>query len=49
LLALSFQARSWTEVFELLLIWLLVIVAGSTTSFLIAQAAKRKGVKPWTH
>ena len=48
LLALSFQAGSWSEVCALLLIWLLVIVASSTTSFLIAQAVQRKGVKPWT-
>lgn len=48
LLALTFQASSWAEVFQLLLIWLLVIVASSTTSFLIAQLARRKGMKPWT-
>ena len=46
--ALCLQATSWTGVLKLLLIWLLVLVASSTTSFLIAQSAQRKGVKPWT-
>lgn len=45
---LMFQATSWTQVLKLLLIWLLVLAASSTTSFLVAQAAKRKGIPPWT-
>jgi multicomponent Na+:H+ antiporter subunit G len=32
---------------KLVLIWLLVLAAGSTTCYLVAEAARKSGVKPW--
>jgi len=34
------QAEAWTTVFKLLLIWLLVLAAGATVCFLIADRAR---------
>jgi len=47
-LALMLQARSWSEIFKLGLIWVLVLVASATVCFLIGNEAYRRGVKPWT-
>ena len=46
-LGLSLRADSWVVVLKLLLIWALVIVAGSTASCLVAEAARLAGVVPW--
>ncbi len=46
--ALLFQATSWMQILKLLFIWLLVMMASATTSFLVARTAKRKGISPWT-
>ncbi|HNO74326.1 monovalent cation/H(+) antiporter subunit G [Nitrosomonas mobilis] len=45
--ALSIQAESWTVVGKLVLIWLLVLFASSTTCHLIARAALHKNLLPW--
>jgi len=46
--SLAFQATSWMQILKLLFIWLLVLMASATTSFLVARTAKRKGILPWT-
>lgn len=47
-LALMLQADTWSEVFKLGLIWVMVLVASATVCFLIGNEALRRGVKPWT-
>jgi len=47
-LAMMLQAQSWSEVFKLGLIWVLVLAASATICFLIGNEAHRRGVKPWT-
>ena len=47
-LALALQADSVTAALKLILIWLLVLLASSSTSFLMARAALRNGIRPWT-
>jgi multicomponent Na+:H+ antiporter subunit G len=42
-LALTFQAESWIEVFKLGLIWILVLVSSATVCFLIGHEAFRRG------
>ncbi len=44
---LVLQATSWHAALKLLLVWMLVLVAGATTSHLIARAALRRGIQPW--
>lgn len=44
---LAVQAGSWAAVGKLLLIWALVLVAGASVSYLIAQAALQRGMRPW--
>lgn len=39
-LALMLQANSWTTVFKLLLIWVIVLGASATVCFLIANRAR---------
>jgi multicomponent Na+:H+ antiporter subunit G len=41
--AVMLQAERWVTVFKLALIWLLVLAAGATVSFLIAARARRIG------
>jgi multicomponent Na+:H+ antiporter subunit G len=45
---LALQADSVTAALRLVLIWLLVLLASSSTSYLMARAALRNGVRPWT-
>ena len=47
-LGLAIHATNWLEVVKLLLIWFLVLLASATSSHLIADAAIRRKVKPWT-
>lgn len=44
---LAVQAESWAVVGKLLLIWLLVLLAGASVSYLIAQGALQRGMRPW--
>lgn len=45
--ALSLQAEDWTVVGKLILIWLLVLIAGSSVSYLIARLARQLKIKIW--
>ncbi len=44
---LAVQAQSWTVVGKLLLIWLLVLLAGASVSYLIARGALQRGIRMW--
>lgn len=46
-LGLVLQAASVWAALKLILIWLLVLFASSTTGHLVAKAALRIGIKPW--
>lgn len=48
LLALVPQATSVWAALKLLLIWLLVVLASSCTGHLLARAALRHRIQPWT-
>jgi multicomponent Na+:H+ antiporter subunit G len=45
---LAVQAESWAAVGKLALIWLLVLVASGFACHLVARAALRRGISPWT-
>ncbi len=47
-LALAVQASSAWVALKLILIWLLILLASSTTGHLVARAALRNGIRPWT-
>ena len=42
-----FLADDWMVVIKLLLIWLLVLTASTISCFLIANAARKKKIRPW--
>ena len=44
---LALHSGSWLVSIKFVLIWLLVMLSSAVASHLIAQAALRKGVKPW--
>ena len=46
-LGLSIQAEHWHTVVKLVLIWLLVLLASSTSCHLVARRALQKGIRPW--
>jgi multicomponent Na+:H+ antiporter subunit G len=41
------QAQSLATVGKLLLIWGLVLLAGASVSYLIANRALQRGIRPW--
>ncbi|MFZ5765625.1 MAG: monovalent cation/H(+) antiporter subunit G [Thermodesulfobacteriota bacterium] len=45
---LLLQAESWREAVHLAFIWLLVLVASSASCHLVARAALRKKITPWS-
>ena len=45
---LALQAESWVVAAKLFLVWLLVLGSSATVCFLVARAALRRAVKPWT-
>ena len=45
---LAVQAESWAAVGKLALIWLLVLVASAFACHLVARAALRRGIAPWS-
>jgi multicomponent Na+:H+ antiporter subunit G len=47
-LGMIIQAGSWLEVVKLLLIWFLVLLASAASCHLVADAALRRRIKPWT-
>jgi multicomponent Na+:H+ antiporter subunit G len=46
-IGLVLQSNDLTQIFKLLFIWLLVLVASSTVCYLIANNALQHGIKPW--
>ena len=44
---LALHAGSWIVVLKLVLIWMLVMLAGATSCYLVARAAYGSGVTPW--
>lgn len=44
---LALQAGTWAAAGKLLLIWALVLFAGASVSYLIAQGALQRGMRPW--
>jgi multicomponent Na+:H+ antiporter subunit G len=42
-----FLADDWMVVIKLLFIWLLVLTASTVSCFLIANAARKKKIRPW--
>jgi multicomponent Na+:H+ antiporter subunit G len=47
-LALMIQAGTWSEVFKLAGIWVMVLVASASVCCLVANEADRRGQKPWS-
>lgn len=47
ILGLSLHSDSWFSVAKLILIWLLVLVASSTSCHLVSRRALQRGIKPW--
>lgn len=47
IVGISFQLDSVALIFKLLIIWLLVMLAGSSVAHLIAKAAIRRGISIW--
>lgn len=45
---LALQSGSWAVALKLLLIWMVVIVAGATACYLVANSARNSGIEPWT-
>jgi len=46
-IGLAMQAESYASVGQLLLIWFLVLLAGASSSHLIAKRALQRGVRMW--
>jgi multicomponent Na+:H+ antiporter subunit G len=46
-LSLIMQAAAWDTALKLLLIWLLVMLASTTSCHLVGRAALHMGVSPW--
>jgi len=46
-LGLAIQAESWAVVGKLLLIWGLVLLAGASVAYLIANGAIKRGLRIW--
>jgi len=40
-------SASVPDALKLLFIWLLVLIASATAGYLVARAARRRGVRPW--
>jgi len=45
--ALAWQAEAWWDVAKLVLIWGLVMLAGTTCCHIVAQVALRADIAPW--
>lgn len=48
ILGISLQADDWFTVIKLVLIWLLVLLASSTSCHLVARRALQKEITPWS-
>lgn len=49
LLGLLPHTAGVAEALKLVLVWLLVLVASASVSFLIARRARTRHIRPWTH
>jgi multicomponent Na+:H+ antiporter subunit G len=47
-LGLALQAESWLTAAKLLLIWILVLLASSASSHLVARRAMQNQIQPWS-
>jgi multicomponent Na+:H+ antiporter subunit G len=47
-MGLAVQSGSWFVAGKLLLIWILVLIAGASVAYMIANGAARRGVNIWT-
>ena len=47
-LGLGLESGDWHTLVKLALIWLLVLLASSTSCHLVARRALQKGIRPWT-
>ncbi|MDD3619772.1 MAG: monovalent cation/H(+) antiporter subunit G [Desulfobulbaceae bacterium] len=47
ILGLCLQTDDWFIVIKLVLIWVLVLTASSTSCHLVARRALQKGIRPW--
>ncbi|MFH1217426.1 MAG: monovalent cation/H(+) antiporter subunit G [Pseudomonadota bacterium] len=45
---LALQSDNWRSIVELFFIWLLVLIASSASCHLVARAALRKKIQPWS-
>jgi multicomponent Na+:H+ antiporter subunit G len=48
ILGLGLQAADWFTTVKLVLIWLLVLLASSTSCHLVARRALQMKIRPWT-
>lgn len=46
-MGLAVQAESWAAVGKLLLIWVLVLLAGASVTYLVARGALQRGIRWW--
>jgi multicomponent Na+:H+ antiporter subunit G len=46
-IGLTVQAESWLAAGKLLLIWLLVLLAAASVSYLVARTALHRGIRLW--
>lgn len=47
IIGISFQLSSIALIIKLVIIWLLVMLAGSSVAYLIAKGARKKGIAIW--
>ncbi len=47
ILGIMLQCNSFFVILKLILIWILVLISSSASSFLISQNALNRGVSPW--
>ncbi len=45
---LAVRSGSLVVTLKLFFIWVLVLIAGSTACYLVAEAAHKSGIRPWT-
>ncbi len=46
---LALQTENWAVTGKLLLIWILVLLAGASVAYLVAAAARQRGIRIWKH
>lgn len=46
-LGLALQARSWSTLGVLFVVWFVVLLSSASSAHLLARSALRRGMKPW--